>query len=489
MRAHRPPGACRRSPRAVVAAVALLAALLPTGPRPAQAASLDGVVRAVLDEVDAHGWNPAVGGLYINWSIDDPSQANQPDQVVTRHDSLTDLRDLVNMAWYERRHPGDVSQAAAIARLAPVVAAEFRGYATDKGWVYWQLLQLADLGQGAVWAADARAFALHLATAVDPATGVAHGPLSASTAEAAASCPDGYRVDHDLESGLALVDAGVRFASPQWRAVGAREVDVVTDQTFDAVHHLYDRIVCQGAVWDAHAKLGEQADEIVALLSVGAAAGVPADIARAEQMLDELAGPAGGLHDTVQGGYYASLDMASGAVATGYKETRQLTLLTGLHRADALTGGRYAALEREMTAVALDMETATPLAGYPYREPAGFGFFHGERWITTEAAGIALEALQTVLGGGGPARRVTPPAPRVPPPGVAVPPPAATPAPSASPPPVPAEAAPARPGPRTGARAPGGQAPWPLVAVLASLGAAGAVAVTLALRRRRATGR
>ncbi|HEY0410214.1 MAG TPA: hypothetical protein VGE42_08090, partial [Candidatus Dormibacteraeota bacterium] len=184
--------ACRRRRPVLALAVTLVAVASPLSARPAHAASPDIVVRAVLDEITAHGWNPAVGGLYINWSVDDPSQVNQPGGVVTRHDGLTELRDLANMLWYQRRHPGDRSQTAAIARLAPVVQGEFQRYGSDKGWVYWELLRLADLGGGRAFIDEARAFAAHLATIVDPATGVTHGPLSASTAEAAATCPDGY---------------------------------------------------------------------------------------------------------------------------------------------------------------------------------------------------------------------------------------------------------------------------------------------------------
>ena len=50
-----------------------------------------------------------------------------------------------------------------------------------------------------------------------------------------------------------------------------------------------------------------------------------------------------------------------------------------------------------MTRVALSMLRRGRVTGYPYRETAAFDFYRGERFITTEAAGIALEALQSVL--------------------------------------------------------------------------------------------
>jgi hypothetical protein len=500
--------ACHRRWLALGLSTALLAFATPLAAAPARATSPDDVVRAVLDEIDAHGWNPTMNGLYINWSVDDPSVVNQPGGDVTRHDGLTDLRDLVNMRWYERRHPGDASQAAAIARLEPVVETEFSHYSSDKGWVYWQLLHLTDLTGNPAWTADARALATHLATIIDPASGVSHGPLTASTAEAAASCPDGYRVDHDLESGLALVDAGARFGDPAWSAAGAHEVDVVTGQTYNTTYHLFARIVCQGAVWDQHAKLGEQADDITALLDAGTATHNAAYLARAEEMLGELAGPAAGLHDLGAGGYFFSLDMGSGAVDSSYKESRQLTLLGDLHRANALTGGRFAGAEAEMLRVALQMETPVPLAGYPYREAPQFGFFKSERWITTESAGIALEALQTVLAGTSgppplrvpapPVRRaappvaVVPPAPAPPPPAPVAAPPPVTSAPVAATPAAPSgllptapPAAPVRP-PSTATSARGGGLglPWGFVALAAALALAG-VDVGRRWRRRR----
>ncbi len=482
MWAHR-TRACQRRRSALALPVALLAVTSLLSARPAQAASPDAVVRSVLDEITTHGWNSAVGGLYINWSVDDPTQVNQPGGVVTRHDGLTELRDLANMLWYQRRHPGDRSQAAAIARLQPVVQGEFQRYGSDKGWVYWELLRIAELGGGRAFGDEARALAAHLATIVDPATGVSHGPLSASTAEAAATCPDGYRVDHDLESGLALADAGARFGDPSWAALGAREVDVVVAQTFDTAHHLFNRIVCQGAVWDQHAKIGEQADDITALLDAGAATHNGADIARAQEMLDTLAGPAGGLHDTARGGYHFTLDMGTGAVDSSYKETRQLAMLGAFHHADALLGGRYAAAEAEMLRVALQMFTPAPLSGFPYREAPQFGFFGRERWITTELAGIALEALQATLGDVVPSpvrlpAAVRPAAPvavaPAPPPPAAPAPALATPEPSAQPalPTAPPERL-ATP-PITAARAPAGSFPWGVMALAVAVAIAAA---------------
>jgi hypothetical protein len=375
--------------------VVTTAAVRGTGAAAADAPALDSAVRATLDEIDAHGLNRATGGLFINWSVDTPARANLPDGSPARHDELTDLRHLLNMAWYERRHPGDTSQAATLARLAPPTRATVAHYSSDKGWVYWQFLQLAALTGDRFWTDRAQAFATHLAATVDPLLGVVHGHIAADGRQPA--CSDGFRVDHDLEGGLALVDAGRRFGDPTWTLVGLREAVTVIVQGFDTSHRLFNHTVCGSTPADRAAKVGEQADEILALVDTGTATGIPLFTNLATQMLDGLVANATGLHDTASGGFFFEYDLGTGTVSAGYKETRQLTLLTALHHLDAVDGGRYAALEAEMTRVALSMLQRGSVSGYPYRETATFGFYPGERYITTEAGGIGAEALQTVL--------------------------------------------------------------------------------------------
>ncbi|HEY2703935.1 MAG TPA: hypothetical protein VGL20_09615 [Candidatus Dormibacteraeota bacterium] len=380
----------------VMALLAMAASMAPAAaPVSAAAPALDAAVRATLDEIDAHGFNPATGGLFINWSVDDPARSNLPDGSPARRDELTDLRDVLNMVWYQRRHPGDHSQAAALARLTAPLRAKVVHYSSDKGWVYWQFLQLAGLTGDAFWTQRAQAFAGHLNGIVDPAAGVVHGHVSAAGHQPA--CADGYRVDHDLEGGLALVDAGMRFGDPGWVAVGMREALTVVSQAYDTTYHLFNHTVCGGVPADREAKVGEQADEVLALLDTGDATGIPVLTALATQMLDGLVANSTRLHDTGAGGFFFEFDLGTQQVSSSYKEVRQLTLLTALHRANALQGGRYAGLEAEMTGVALRMQHRTPLTGYPYRETAGYDFYRGERHITTEAAGIAAEALQSVL--------------------------------------------------------------------------------------------
>ena len=386
--------------RAILAALLLLAAMavVPrTAPvSAADAPAFDAAVRATLDEIDAHGFNPATGGLFINWSVDDAAHTNLPDGSPARRDELTDLRDVLNMTWYQHRHPGDTSQSAALRRLGTALRAKVGHYSSDKGWVYWQFLQLAELSGDGFWTQRAQAFASHLAGIVDPTMGVVHGHIAADGHQP--ECADGYRVDHDLEGGLALVDAGQRFGEPTWMAVGLREALTVIAQAYDTTYHLFNHTICDGAPADRIAKTGENADLVLALLDTGNATGIPVFGAVATQMLDGLVENSTGLHDTSAGGFHFAFDLGNHQLSNGYKEVRQLTLLTALHRANAAQGQHYAALEAEMGRVALGMQQRRPLAGFPYRETSGFGFYRGERYITTEAAGIAAEALQSVLG-------------------------------------------------------------------------------------------
>jgi len=369
-------------------------------PTPANPSADNAIVLAVLNDIDAHGWNPVTDGLFINWMDNNPALTNLPSSGPTGHDMLTDLRDLVNMDVYESTHPGDTSQTAAIARLQPTVEREYKGYASDKGWVYYQLLQLGTLTGNPFWASEAEYFAAHYAKGIDPATGIAHGPITASTGTPAATCSDGYRVDHAVEASVVLIDAGKRFATPAWTVAGNRELAAVTAQAFSPKYHLFARAMCLGAVWDPGVKAGEAADEILVMLRAGVYTGDTTVLATAESMLDSLV--AGPLHDTVNGGYFDELNLATGAVNTTYKEARQLTLLTDFHLANAVFGNRYAAAESEMLTVTEKMfHTGPTSVGYLYRTTVTFGVKTSngvaEHWVTTESDGIALEALQSVL--------------------------------------------------------------------------------------------
>jgi hypothetical protein len=388
----------RIAPLALVLACTAAPLLLPVTSEAAAVTpgQLDATVKATLLEETADGWNPTTNGLYINWSKDDPSQVNFTDHDRKRHDELTDLRDLVGMDAYAAQHPGDTSQRAGIARLAPRAVAEFRGYASDKGWVYWDLLHLGALTGDASWTNEARYMASHYAKAIDPALGVDHGPLSASTAEAATDCADGWRIDHALESGLMLIDAGRRFGNATWTQQGYRAYTVARSTGLSAADGLYNRIVCQGAVWDHQAKTEEQADIARTTLQAGTAVGDARLVSDGITLLDTLVANRTGLHDTKDGGWCSLVHLDTRALTCNIKESRQYLLLIAFHQADQIRPGRYAAQETELLNLVSAMVTS-PRTGFLYERSRDFSLHKGENWITSEADGIVVEAIETAL--------------------------------------------------------------------------------------------
>ncbi|HEX3607886.1 MAG TPA: hypothetical protein VH134_18335 [Candidatus Dormibacteraeota bacterium] len=363
-------------------------------------ATLDGIVRASLDEETLDGWNPATSGLYINWSSVDPTQVNFTDHNTSRHDAQTDLRDLDDMLRYEQQHPGDTSQQAGIARLMPGTVKEFHKSSSTSGWVYWELLDLAALTGDPSWSADAVSMATHYAKAIDPLVGYSHGKVVASTDPHSATCSDGFRVDGQLELGAMLIDAGKRFGNAMWTVQGQRAYTVVRAAAFDPAHGFYDRIICNGARWDQQAKVEEIADEARTAILAGQYAGVGSLTADGLALLDTLVANHAGLHDDANGGWCPLIDMGTGVLDCHIKTARQFLLLRVFHEVDRTDPGRYLTQENELINLVPRIVTS-PHAGFLYERAPDFSLYRGENWITTESDGIVLGSIQSVLADGG----------------------------------------------------------------------------------------
>ncbi len=241
-------------------------------------------------------------------------------------------------------------------------------------------------------------WASHVYRGIDPALGVSHGPVVDSTAHNAPRCQDGYRVDHTLENGLALVDAGTRFGHPEWIRAGAKEVNVVINQAFVSKYHLFARIFCQGKIWNWEAKGGEIGQETDALLKVGSYTHNNTYLTLAEQILNTVANPTTGLRDLKNGGIYFKFLLDTGVVNTSRKEMRQLHILQSVHEANAIFNNRYASFEADLINVAKRAFFSPPVAGWMYELSNNWSIYKGkENWISMEASGIAMEAIQTVL--------------------------------------------------------------------------------------------
>lgn len=359
-------------------------------------AYLDSTVLATLNEETQDGFNPTTNGLYINWGSVDPTQVNFTDHVLTRHDALTDLRDLENMERYEQVNPGDTSQRAAIQRMYPIVATEFKGSTSNVGWVYWDMLDLSSVTGDSQWVADAQSMATAFSKAINPTTGVPDQTLT----DNGANCSDGYRVDATLERALMLVDAGKRFADPTWSQQGLRTYSVVRSTAFDPTYGLYDREVCKGVISDPQAKTEEQADEARDGILAGEYAGDQQLVDDGIALLDTLVANRSGLHDTVDGGWCPLFNLSTRTLSCGTKLSRQYLLLRAFHDADQLDPGRYTAEETELENLVPSMVTS-PHVGFLYERTRTFGILNGENWISSEADGIVADALLTVLEDGG----------------------------------------------------------------------------------------
>ncbi len=364
---------------------------------------LDMMVKQTLDDINQYGYG-SVGkygtGIYINWYRDNPtSQQNKG------HDGQNDIRAYENMVWYQARHPSDTTMKASIARLQPMVYAEWattansKGSTDPKGWIYFLFQRLAQYDDNTIWTNTMKHWAEYIAKKVDPNVGVAHAAVIKSTGDNAPKCDDGYRVDQSLENGLALIDAGTRFNRPDWTQIGTQEVDTVTKQTFVTKYNLFARIYCQGKIWDWEAKGGEIGQETDALLKVGFYTHNNAYLDLAKKILDAAADPNVGLRDTTGDGIHFKLMLDSGKVDNSRKEMRQLHILQSVHEANAIFNNRYADFEKSLITVTKKSFFPGPVAGWMYEVTPDYQLYKGtENWISTEASAIAMESIQTLIG-------------------------------------------------------------------------------------------
>ena len=382
------------------------------------------IVTQVLNDMNAHSWDPQHQTTLINWRKSDVAQVNCSPQVCderghsTRSDSANDLRLLENMYWYKASHPGDTSLDKYIARILPTVQREWGHTVLNKGWIYFTLLHMRNYSHDtAYWNHTLLGWAASEYKLLDPLLGVQHGPVDTTAGSDRQRLQDGYRVDHALETGLALVDAGTRFHHPEWIAAGHKAVQVVIKQAYDTHYHLFGRLYLihdpkfgSNKLLDPQARMGETGQEIEALIRAGAYTHTPAYLSLAKEMLDGL--ETSPLRDPTNNGFYFKLYLApyqgkiTGAIDKSIKEARQLHVLIAVHLANTVFNNRWANLEQSLIDVATQrLFLPAPVPGFSYRVlPNGQTYPcktctapHREDWVTSEADNIALVALQTVI--------------------------------------------------------------------------------------------
>ncbi|HEV2340148.1 MAG TPA: hypothetical protein VGT05_05360, partial [Patescibacteria group bacterium] len=352
--------------------------------------TLDSMVLQTMNDIDKNGWNAAVKGTFINWYITNPAT-----QQNTGHDSQNDLRDYEAMVWYKALHPTDTSQDQYIQRILPTVQAEWGNSNLSKGWVYAIFLRLAKYA-GSSWNTTAQNWAASNYTKVTAANGVPLGPIVEDTGANAPTCPSGYRIDQNLETGLMLIDAGKRFNHPEWAQAGAKEVSQIDQQAFNQSVHLYARIMCQGKVWDNIAKDGEMGQEAQAYLDAGSYTGNQAYLAKGEEMLDAIANPATGFIDNTNGGIWFQKDLGTGVVDTGKKVMQQFAVLQAFYTGDLLFNNRYSAATNNMITAIQKSFVPGSVPGWMYERAPDFTQYKTENWISVEASGMAIEAILTM---------------------------------------------------------------------------------------------
>jgi hypothetical protein len=241
-----------------------------------------------------------------------------------------------------------------------------------------------------------------------------------------------YRVDNALETGCALVQAGVEFKQPDWSARGERLVNFVYDHAYLRDSHIFLNQMDEVRLPDGTANPNEKiyrepfrnyvADGgVVRFGSVGQIAlsllhayilttnSIYLD--RANDMLSPLTAEKNllGLWDAKDGGYFNGVELGGPdfknpgkpKLLDSKKESgRQFHMLQAFHVADKLTGGKYQAMEEAM------LHVLVAKAYYPQ----GQGIFYevspdwsplklqkkkseAEDWVTSEAMGCAMLAL------------------------------------------------------------------------------------------------
>jgi len=372
----------------------------------------------VLDAFAQRAWNPTApavrpsqltGGLYINYrsSFDGVSHPGSLTNVNTnglsdadahkdsRHDPLADLAVLRDL---------DAASAAGIRSsaterlrclLQPVTAAEFANYGPVRGLVYTQLSELSELDPGGPWRDEAHRFALNLAKAFsDPTT------LGATASKPA------VRPDWVAESAEALVDAGSRFGTPDWTALGAQLAVQLVTKVANPVTALFPTAVevdAAGAVkvTDPLTRVGAQAQLLDALLSVADRTGNGQVTAAVAAGLAAVGSPEIGLADTLHGGWFFGVAADGSDLRTAYKETRSAWMLPLLQHA-ARSGLPVATGDSgETERLVRDSMYLSSSAGYVYRLAPDWTVYRhlggappvAEDWVSSEATAIAVNVL------------------------------------------------------------------------------------------------
>lgn len=379
--------------------------------------TIDQVTQQVLQNISVNGFNPnaktkslTTGGLYVNWMMNDPTQINKVnpntnDDPPTSHDMQTDLFYLNALAEYKYLHHGDSRYDLEIQKISPIVHYEFFNYDLPKGWVYFYLLRDGSFLNDPVLTEEANMAANNYYTHwYDTNLNLLYNK---------SHTPGVYSVEHSITAGAALMDAGTRWHQPSWFQAGKSTLATAVAASYNLQSHLFYNNMSVNSdgtevVTNDQAKASTQGSVVEALMEAYMLVHDQQYLDIASQVLQSML-ISSGLWDQTNGGLYFALDLNSSKLEQKYKETRaQAHTLIGLYRFNQVmrTLGKpqmYLDKQQQLISLLTTRFYEPTYHGYFYRMTPDFQIYVSndtngqpqlENYFTTEAMGLALDALQ-----------------------------------------------------------------------------------------------
>ncbi len=399
----------------------------------------DAEILEMLNNVKTNGYNKnqainnGLGGLWVNWRYGThPLQTNMngsgvPDNVdlnPPRHDPLTDIRYLRALWLYKSLHPKDTQFDSQIARYTSIVKYEFAIPQNERGWLYDLFINLYQLSNDGFYKQTAYSLAKYFYTQL-------YQPASGAIYKTSAEHPHGFsRVDLELETGSALIQAGTVFHEPAWKSAGQRVVQTVYTTAYLQHYHVFlsqiDNVLLPDGslnpnpsifrgkygntrIEGGSVRLGEVALEALSLLHVFIITHDQVFLDHALDILTPLTIDQNllGLWDTRQQGYFEAATFrgpdfqhpGTPEINRKRKESgRQIQMLEAFRVANSLTHDRYQSMQDALLAVTTQKAYYATGYGFLYEETADWQPVRAkngqlEDWVTSEAIGIALESL------------------------------------------------------------------------------------------------
>jgi hypothetical protein len=413
---------------------------LPTSTATVPPMDVESIVVDVLQNMQTNGFdaqaNSGQGSLWLNWRYGtDPLQTNfdaAGTEVPPQQDRLSDLRYVQNLWLYIRQHPDDSQFDSELMKYTQIVKAEFSDQPDERGWVFDTLITLYHLSHDSFYQQAAQAEAQSLDTLHF------HRSLGAYY-KTSHSHPHGYYpVDEALEAGAALLQAGSLFQHKQWTKDGKTIMAFVEKHAFLSHYHVFasymDNVLLQSGklnptetffrgtdqggqtINGGRITVGLAAQEILSLLDAYTVTSDETLLDKAQELLAPFRAQPNtlGLWDSHHLGYYAALTFPGKTIAHPgtpvlSRKTKQggqqLLMLEAFQVANTMTDGTYTSMVMALQQVATEKAYYATGHGYLDQETAdwkplvlqsGDNAGETEDWVTTEAMGIALEALQSL---------------------------------------------------------------------------------------------